>query len=107
MASDPSSDPDRIVNRLLESGQNVKLGAGVVSKTSRVALGLLGLWAVIFWRLTDNLRLDGLLVFSGFVVTSGLGWWVHTTHRFAAENPAQAMLEGAAHMGPKYGGTSE
>lgn len=84
-----------VVSRLATSYRGVKFGRGVVGKTSYATLALFGLWAIILFRLSDNLILDALLLAAGGAVTLIYLWWVNRTQKFATENPGLAMLEGA------------
>jgi hypothetical protein len=90
-----SNDPLEIVRRLAESFRQIKFGAGVVGKTSRVMLGLVGVWVVVVWRLSNDLLLDGALILAGCLVTAICVWWTRRTHAFAERNPGLALLEGA------------
>lgn len=90
-----SEDPETILKRLLEQGQRVKFGRGVVGKTTYAAVATIGLWAAIVFRLSTDLWLNLSLVLAGLVGTGVCIWFVRGTQRFARENPAQAMLEGA------------
>jgi hypothetical protein len=75
--------------------RRIKLGSGVVGKTSKVIWGLIPLWAIVLWRLSDNLMLNLFLVAGGIIITAFVMWWVHGTHKFADKNPSVALLEGA------------
>lgn len=89
------SDPDELLRRVMETGRNVKFGRGLVSKTGYVVLGVVGVWVGIVWRIGPDLLVDGVLVGAGLIITLFVCWWIAATQRFAAENPAQAILEGA------------
>ena len=95
MGGSPPIDPDDILRRAMEAGQQIKLGVGVVGKTSRAMLGIIAMWGVIVLRLSDNWALDAVLAAAGMAVTGAFAWWVNSTQQFAERNPAQAMLEGA------------
>ena len=84
-----------MLRRLMVAGQQIKLGVGVVGKTSRSMLSIIAMWGVIIIRLSDNWALDGVLSAAGLAITGSFLWWVHSTQQFAERNPAQAMLEGA------------
>ncbi|HEV8333801.1 MAG TPA: hypothetical protein VGQ22_20425 [Steroidobacteraceae bacterium] len=88
-------DPMDVVRGLATSYRGVKFGRGVVGKTSYAMLALFGLWALILFRLSDNLIVDALLLGAGVAVTLVYMWWVKKTQKFAVENPGLAMLEGA------------
>jgi hypothetical protein len=94
MAKSPPSDPDAMLRRAIEAGRSVKFGRGVVGKTSYAIFGLVALWTAIIARASASLVLDGVLIAAGLVATGAVIWWINATQRFAAENPAQAMLEG-------------
>lgn len=88
-------DPSEVVEGILSSGRNIRLGRGVVSKTSYVA-GIVALvWGAIVWRWSENLTADAGLVLVGLIVTAFAIWFIRGTQKFAERNPAQALLEGA------------
>ncbi|SRR5258706_10344254 len=93
MAEDPLSQ----LKGLAEQYSSVKLGPGVVSKTAMVLLGLIGLWAIIFWRLDPSATwvFNTALMIGGLAIT-GVGiWWIKKAHDFAEKHPGVALLEGA------------
>lgn len=73
-----------------------KFGAGVLGKTSHVALACVTAWGVILWRISDNITLDVALVSGGIIMTIFAAWYVRSSQRFAEDNPAQALLEGSS-----------
>lgn len=83
------------ITRALEHARNVRLGRGVVSKTSYVAAVPLVVWAFVVWRWSDNLAMDGGLLFIGLIATAFALWFIRSTRAFAERNPALALLEGA------------
>ena len=92
----PIGDPaDDIIKRLSETYRSVRLGRGVVGKTGQAMLGLLAMWSIIVWQLSDNIMRDASLIVSGLIATGIFWWWSNSIQRFAKENPAQALLEGA------------
>lgn len=91
----PSGDPVETITKALESARNVRLGRGVVSKTSYIAVTLLVVWAVVAWRWSESLMLNAGLLIIGLVATVFAVWFIHGTRRFAERNPALALLEGA------------
>lgn len=95
MANQPIFNGEELVRRLAEAGQAVRFGSGVLGKTSYAVIVLLILWAIIIWRLGDNAALNATLFAAGFVASGVFLWWLRATHRFAENNPAQAMLDGA------------
>jgi hypothetical protein len=95
MGRTPPTDPDEFLRQFVEAGRNVKFGRGVVGKTNQAALGLIGLWLAIVLKVNNSLALDAVLVGCGILGTGAVIWWIVATQKFAAENPAQAMLEGA------------
>jgi hypothetical protein len=88
-------DPTDILKRLSETYRSVRLGRGVVGKTGQAMLGLLGIWAIVVWQLSDNIPRDVALIISGLFPTGVFWWWTKSTQDFAQKNPAQALLEGA------------
>lgn len=88
-------DPLELAKKLGESYRGIKLGKGVVGKTSYATLALLGLWAIVVIRLSENLWFDLALIGCGVLSTCIYIWWVRKTQKFATDNPALAMLEGA------------
>src|SRR5947209_18809658 len=89
----PERDPSAVVEGILSSGRNIRLGRGVVSKTSYVAAIAAIAWVAIIWRWSDNLKTDAGLLTAGLVATGFACWFIRGTHRFAEQNPAQALLE--------------
>lgn len=88
-------DPATVVEGILSSGRNIRLGRGVVSKTSYVA-GLTAIvWAGIVWRWSADLTMNAGLLIVGLLLTAFSVWFISGTQRFAERNPAQALLEGA------------
>lgn len=73
----------------------IRLGPGVVGKTSRVALAVLALWGLIVFRMTPDYWFDGFLFAGGLLGTGLFLWWVRKTHEFAERHPDAALLEGA------------
>ncbi|MGY4469333.1 nitrogen fixation-related uncharacterized protein [Bradyrhizobium sp. LB9.1b] len=94
--NDPGQfDPATWIKRLTESYSSVRFPRGVVGKTTHAMLGLIALWALILWGMSENLTKDAALLGAGLVITGVFIWWVKTTQAFAERNPAQAMLDGA------------
>lgn len=89
------ASPDEILAQVAESSRNVKLGKGVVSKTSYVAAFAVLVWAIIVWRWSDNLTTDAGLLLAGLAASGFAYWYIGATQRFAEKNPGQALLEGA------------
>lgn len=81
--------------KAVESSRNVKLGRGVISKTSFVAALVPAVWIAIALRLTGNLYADLALLLPGIMATGFAVWYIKSSHTFAEKNPAQALLEGA------------
>jgi hypothetical protein len=90
-----SNDPVEMARRLAESFRQVRFGPGVVGKTSYVLLALIGVWALVIWRLSSDVVLDAALMLAAGVVTAICLWWMRRTHAFAEKNPGLALLEGA------------
>lgn len=92
----PPQDPFEIAKRLSESFREVKFGGGVVGKTAYTTLGVIGLWAIVLFRLSETSPwwFNGGLLAAGVVGTWFGWWWVTRTQKFARENPALALLEG-------------
>jgi len=84
-----------LFRKLSESYRGIKLGRGVVGKTSHATLAIIGAWAIIIFRLSESIILDSLLLCSGAIATLVYFWWVNKTQEFATKNPGLAMLEGA------------
>ncbi|MBI4608959.1 MAG: hypothetical protein HY726_08125 [Candidatus Rokubacteria bacterium] len=74
-----------------ESLERVRLGRGVVGKTTYVALGALALLSIVAWRLNDP---QLLLVIAGVGALLFLIYFIGILV-FANRNPATALLEGA------------
>jgi len=90
-----SDDPLEVIRKLAESHRQIKLGRGVVGKTSYLTAALFGIWAVVLFKLSDNFWLNGFLFGGGAIATVVYFWWVNSAQRFAKENPSLALLEGA------------
>jgi hypothetical protein len=95
MSDTPPQDPIEMVKHLGENYSQVTLGSGVVGKTSRVVWGLLPLWIIILWRLSESVLVDACLLGGGAICTGFVVWWVSRTHKFAEKNPSISLLEGA------------
>ena len=89
------NDPLQWFKRLVESQKSVRLGSGVIGKTTQAVLADIALWVGIVWKMSDSLVQNVALVLVGVIATGVLIWWIRKTHQFAKDNPAQAMLEGA------------
>jgi hypothetical protein len=90
-----NGDPIEVLKKIAESHRQIRFGRGVVGRTSYATIAILGIWAVVVARLSENLLLDGALLLGGLISTGIYCWWVKGTHRYAKENPALALLEGA------------
>jgi len=88
-------DPMETITKALEHARNVRLGRGVVSKTSYVAAALLVVWVLVLWRWSDSAPMDGGLLLVGVLATIFAVWFIRSTRSFAEKNPALALLEGA------------
>lgn len=95
MSSNPNNDPFEILKKLGESYRQIRFGRGVVGKTSHSTLAVIGAWALVLFRLSENVWLDVALIACGVVVTCINIWWVRGTQKFARENPGLALMEGA------------
>lgn len=84
-----------IIGKALESARNVRLGRGVVSKTSYIAAVPLIVWAFVVWRWSESVLMDGGLLVIGLIATVFSAWFIRSTRSFAERNPALALLEGA------------
>jgi hypothetical protein len=73
----------------------VRLGRGVVSKTSYVAAGLLAVWVLVLWKWSDSAVMDVGLLFVGCLATAFCVWFIRSTRAYAEKNPGLALLEGA------------
>ena len=73
----------------------MRFGRGVSARTTQAMLGLLLVWCIVAWRWTDNLIGDAGLLIVGLAASIVFLLWSKSLQKFAKENPAQAMLEGA------------
>jgi len=69
-----SSDPAELTRRLAESFRQVKFGSGVVGKTSHAMLAVVGVWAIVVWRLSEYIVRDAALLGAAGVVTGVYVW---------------------------------
>ena len=93
--SNGAPDPLDFAKKLSESFREVKFGQGIVGKTSYSLLAVIGLWAIVLVRLSENWWLN-LALFGAAVLATILYWrWLVSTQQFAKENPSLALLEGA------------
>jgi hypothetical protein len=90
-----SSDPVELVRKLAESFRQIKFGSGVVGKTSHGLLAVVGVWAIVVWRLSADFVQDAALLGAATAVTGLYVWWTLRTQAFAEKNPGLALLEGA------------
>jgi glucose-6-phosphate-specific signal transduction histidine kinase len=89
------TDPSITVEKVLETSRNVRLGRGVVSKTSYIAAALIIMWGMIVWRWTADLTANAGLFLIGAAVSAFAIWFIKSTRTYAERNPALALLEGA------------
>ncbi len=75
----------------VETFEKVRLGQGVVGKTSYVVGFAILALAIISLRITDQFLLAAI---AASIVGLAI-WHPHKTRTFAKENPALALLEGA------------
>ena len=94
MPADPT-DPLKWLKGLAESATRIRLAPGVVGKTTFGFLGLCALWGIIFWRLSSDPWLSVPLFGGGCIVTLVFLRWSKETRKFAEDNPALALMEGA------------
>jgi hypothetical protein len=90
-----SSDTLELVRRLADSFRQIKFGSGVVGKTSHAMLAVVGVWAIVAWRLSADIVQDAALLGAAGAVTGPYIWWTRRTQAFAEKNPGLTLLEGA------------
>ena len=90
-----NKDPLEFLSKLSESYRQIRFGRGVVGKTGHATLAILAVWAIVLFRLSENIWLDIGLLSSGGIATILYWWWVRGTQTFAKENPGLALMEGA------------
>jgi hypothetical protein len=88
-------EPTDWLKKLGESYSQIHFGPGVMGKTSRATLGLMGVWAIVLWRLSSDHWQNAFLMMGGCVITLVYAWWVNKSHVFAEKHPDLALLEGA------------
>jgi hypothetical protein len=93
--STQDTDTPAWLAKLSETYRSIRLARGVVGKTSHAMIGIIGVWAIIAWQLSDNLVRDVALLSAGAIITGVFVWWTRSTQSFAERNPSQAMLDGA------------
>jgi hypothetical protein len=89
------NDPTETIKRMVESGASFKLSRGVVGKSGHVIVAVMVVWAVIAFRLSENVILSTMQLGVGVASSLLAVWWTRSTQKFAEKNPAQAMLDGA------------
>jgi O-antigen ligase len=89
------ADPLNIVKRLGESYSQIRLARGISGMTAYGMLALIGVWAIIAWRLSSDAIQDIALFAAGCLITGAYVWWTRKTHNFAERNPGLALLSGA------------
>ncbi len=90
-----ATNPDDFLKHIAEQGRRIRFGKGVVGKTGHATIGVIGLWGIVLFRLTDNLWLNATLLLGASAITGVYCWWVHRTQKFAEKNPGLALMEGA------------
>lgn len=83
------------LKRLADASQKVKIGQGVVGRTTGCAIVFLAVWGLALWKLSGNPWLDIPIMAAAFVITGVFVWFVRSTRDYAVKHPALAMLEGA------------
>ena len=83
------------VQQILDSGRSIRFGKGVVAKTTYISAGVVATWCIIASRMSENMIANVCLITVGILTTGFAIWFVVSTQKFARDNPAQAMLEGA------------
>lgn len=86
---------EEIVRVLGDRFKQVRLGGGVVGKTTYAVLGVIPVWITILLRISANPWEDAVLLLAGMIATGMVWRWIKSTHAFAEKNPLQAMLSGA------------
>jgi len=95
-AQEPQQQPTLDwIGQLRQSYSQIKLGPGIVGKTTRATLGLIGAWVVVIFRLSTDVWMNAFLFAAGLAATAIYWAWVKATHQFAEKNPHVALLEGA------------
>ena len=71
------------------------MAPGVLGKTHTVMLGMMLIWGVVVFRLSDDIYLDIGMVACAGVATFVGSRWCRQSREFAEANPALALMEGA------------
>ncbi len=74
-----------------EGIERIKLGRGVVGKTTLVCLGLMVVLGIVAYRLEGNWFLISVALLAGFLFIL----YLFKVFSFATTNPGEALLEGA------------
>lgn len=95
MTAETPEDPAAYLKQLAGSFQRIKLGSGVVGKSSYAMFALICAWIVIFLKMSDSLIQNVFLAGGGLTLTAVYCWWTNRTQKFAEKHPSMALLEGA------------
>ena len=79
---------------LVEKHPHVKLGTGVIGKSSRVGICVCVVWMIVVTRISGTFA-DVALVLSGVAASAFGVWWMIKTQSFAEKNPEATLLEEA------------
>jgi hypothetical protein len=78
----PSEQPELTVERILDSGKNIRFGKGVVAKTSYIAGLTLAVWGIVAWRWSENMTSNLGLGLVGAIATLFSLWFIRGTQDF-------------------------
>lgn len=93
--SGDSNAPWNVLRRWGFDGKELRLAQGVVGKTSVLSGMLMFLWIVVVLRLGSDPVMNLFLLGAAGIASVVLGLQIRRAYKFAEENPAVALLEGA------------
>ena len=88
-------DPNKLVARAIEAGRNIRFGRGVGGRTAHAMIALIGVWAMVVWKLGPDPLTDAAAIGAGLVISAIVVWWTGSSQKFAERNPGLAVLDGA------------
>lgn len=89
------TDPTEWIKGLAESASRIRLAPGVIGKSSLIQLGVVVLWGIVLFRLSEVIWIDCALIATGLFATYIAARETKKMREYAVENPSLALMEGA------------